>query len=212
MRRFLFSFFLCFLLLPIGVNAKYNATNLDEALNDEVIVHDFSNYKETDDQVIIYLFRGNGCQHCRAFLKFLNSIVPDYGKYFKLESYEIWDEKNKDNKALLNDVAIHMGYDPTNNFGIPFIIIGDKVFDVYSSNYDNEIKSTIIREYQKKDRYDVLVDMKIKKGKSKINFANILKIIYGLSISGILVISIINFNKLKKINLNIENMLNSGRK
>ena len=66
---------LCF--IPFSVNAEekeYKTLNLDEALKEEKIDHDFSNYKETDDQAIIYLFRGKGCAYCKKFLTYLNSI------------------------------------------------------------------------------------------------------------------------------------------
>ena len=70
---------LCF--IPFSVNAEekeYKTLNLDEALKEEAIDHDFSNYKETDDQAIIYLFRGKGCAYCKKFLTYLNisSLTP----------------------------------------------------------------------------------------------------------------------------------------
>ena len=69
--------------IPLGVKAEektYTSLNFDQALTDEEIEHDFSNYSENDDQAIVYLFRGKGCGYCRKFLTFLNSIVDDYGK------------------------------------------------------------------------------------------------------------------------------------
>ena len=85
-------FILCLLVLPIKTEAlkykgvDYKTLNLDEALTEEEIEHDFSNYKESDKQVTIYLFRGKGCAYCRAFLTHLNDIVDDMGKYFKVVS------------------------------------------------------------------------------------------------------------------------------
>ena len=80
-------------LFPLKVLAfteleDYNTLNLEDTLKEESIDLEFDNYEETDDQITIYLFRGKGCGYCRAFLTFLNSITEEYGKYFKLVSFE----------------------------------------------------------------------------------------------------------------------------
>ena len=115
-------------------------------------------YAENEDQAIIYLFRGKNCGYCRAFLTFLNDIVPEYGKYFKMVSYEIWH--NEDNAKLYTEVAEYLGED---SGGVPFIIIGDKKFGGYSEEYDSSIKQAIVDLYNtnKKDRYDVFEKMKL---------------------------------------------------
>ena len=130
---------LCF--IPFSVNAEekeYKTLNLDEALKEEEIDHDFSNYKETDDQAIIYLFRGKGCAYCKKFLTYLNSIVDDYGKYFKVVSYEVWYDN--DNAELMEKVGNLLGQKAE---GVPYIVIGDKVFAGYAESYNDEIKEAI---------------------------------------------------------------------
>ncbi len=145
---------------PLSIKAdekSYKTLNLDEALTEEEIEHDFSNYSENDDQMTIYLFRGKGCGYCKKFLTFLNSIVDEYGKYFKLESYEVW--YNEDNAELMQGVSKYMNEDAS---GVPFIIIGDKVFSGYSESYDDEIKAKIKEEYDKdkKDRVNKIEEYK----------------------------------------------------
>ncbi len=154
------------LLFPYQVSAKdveYKSLNLDETLKQESIEHDFSNYKENDDQAIIYLFRGNGCAYCRAFLEYLNSIIDDYGKYFKVVSYEVWE--NSDNSKLLEKVSAFTGEEAS---GVPYIIIGDKVFKGYSESYNDEIKEAIKAQYDSKNSYDVMRKM----GKNTISDKN----------------------------------------
>ncbi len=157
-KKILLFVAMCLLVLPITTKAisidKYNTLNLKEALKDEEIDEAFKSYKETDKQVTIYLFRGKGCGFCRAFLTFLNSIVDDYGKYFKVVSFEVWNDE--ENSALLSSVAAFLNKDLQ---GVPFIVIGDKVFDGYSDAYDEDIKSTIKELYDSKDRYDVFAEM-----------------------------------------------------
>lgn len=157
-KKILLFVAMCLLVLPITTKAisidKYNTLNLKEALKDEEIDEAFKNYKETDKQVTIYLFRGKGCAFCRAFLTFLNSIVDDYGKYFKVVSFEVWNDS--ENSALLSSVAAFMNKELE---GVPFIVIGDKVFDGYTESYDEDIKNTIKELYDSKNRYDVFAEM-----------------------------------------------------
>ena len=146
------------LALPMYAKAETKSLNLKEALQEEQIELDkaFEDYKENDDQAIIYLFRGNGCGYCRAFLTFLNSIVGEYGKYFKVVSYEVW--YNQENAALLDSVSKYLN-NPAQ--GVPYIVIGDKVFAGYAESYDADIKSAIKTLYDTKkgDRYDVMTEM-----------------------------------------------------
>ena len=150
-------------ILPTIVKADttYKSLNFKEALAEEEIEEKFTNYKETDDQVIIYLFRGKGCGFCRAFLEFMNSITDEYGKYFKIVSYEVWNDSN--NSKLLTDVSTFLGQ-PAG--GVPYIVIGDKVFAGYATQYDDSIKATIKELYKtkKNKRYDVMAEMKKKDG------------------------------------------------
>ena len=157
-KKILLFVAMCLLVLPITTKAisydNYKTLNLKEALKDEEIEEAFKSYKETDKQVTIYLFRGKGCAFCRAFLTFLNSIVDDYGKYFKVVSFEVWNDS--ENSALLSSVAAFMNKELE---GVPFIVIGDKVFDGYTESYDEDIKNTIKELYDSKNRYDVFAEM-----------------------------------------------------
>ena len=113
-------------------------------------------YKETDDQAIVYMFRGQGCGFCRAFLTFLDSISDEYGKYFKLVSFEVWN--NAVNGELMDKISTSMGEKAS---GVPYIIIGDKVFGGYAEQYDEDIKAAIMAQYENPS-YDVMEKNKIK--------------------------------------------------
>ena len=163
MKKYLgIIFAIClFAFLPFVVKAAtqeiklsdYKTLNLEEALAEEGIEKAFKEYKETDDQVVIYLFRGNGCGYCRAFLTFLNNSVEEYGKYFKVVSFETWYDDNNFN--LMSELSQYMGSQAE---GVPFIIIGDQVYAGYSSEYDDSILSSIKSLYEEKDRFDVITE------------------------------------------------------
>jgi len=149
----------CLTLFPIVASASeeinlenYTSLGLKEVLEEESIEAKFDSYEETDDQINVYLFRGNGCTYCRSFLEFLNTIASDeYGKYFKLVSFETWYDEN--NYHLLESLSEFMGSAAQ---GVPYIIIGDQVFPGYASDYDEAIKAAITDLYNSEDRYDVI--------------------------------------------------------
>ena len=146
------------MLLPIKALGKtyydgYQTKNLKDTLAAEDLVLENKDYKENDKQAIIYLFRGQGCGYCKRFLTFLNSISKDYGKYFKLVSFEVWNDAK--NAELMQKVAV-----VTNEAagGVPYIIIGEKVFPGYIAEWDNDIKAAIKKQYDN-NSYDIFKEL-----------------------------------------------------
>ena len=147
------------MVLPLNASASvyyegHKTMNFLETLSAEGMEAENKNYKETDDQAIIYLFRGQGCGYCRAFLTFLNSISPEYGKYFKLVSFEVWSDDS--NAALMKEVASITGQEAG---GVPYIVIGEKVFPGYIADWNEDIKTAIMSQY-KDNSYDVFKELK----------------------------------------------------
>lgn len=192
-------------IIPVKAFAKeqYKTLNLEETLAEEGIEKKFTDYKETDDQVIIYLFRGKGCAYCRKFLEFLNGITDEYGKYFKLVSFESW--YNEENSNLLGEISTFMGEQAS---GVPYIIIGDKVFGGYTESYDESIKTAIKTLYDSKDRYDVFEEYEYSKKWDKIlNPSNFIVIIWTICLVAVSTVVIVLTNRAntKKIVVAIEN-------
>ena len=150
MKKRILLLLVTILMIAPGVLAKnyyddYNTLNLEGALKEEGIALENKSYKETSDQAIIYVFRGNGCGFCRNLLTYLSSLTKTHGKYFKVVSFEVWyDQKNSE---LLSKVATITGNDPS-KIGVPFYVIGDKVFSSgYGDNMNQEIVDAIMNEY-----------------------------------------------------------------
>ena len=140
--------------VPFSVHAKDGntvSTTLAEAAKEEGIEFNHSNYKEDSSKAKIYMFRGHNCKYCYNLLKFLESIVDEYGKYFDLVSYEVWNDS--DNSKLMNTVASVFGESAD---GVPYLVIGDKTYIGYTSSYDDNIKKDIKALYNSTDRYDVM--------------------------------------------------------
>ncbi len=130
MKKFLIALCLLIVLAPTMVCAKDNK------------------------KINIYMFHGNGCPHCAKALEFFKSIEGEYGKYYKLVKFETWTSFNaKKNNKLLYKVAEGLGED-TSSLGVPFIVIGEKVFRGYAPSYDEEIKKAIVDAYNDDDYVD----------------------------------------------------------
>ena len=198
------------ILLPLNMASaakKYNTLNFRETLAEEGIEEKFTDYEEKDDQITIYLFRGKGCGYCRAFLEFMNSITNDYGKYFKLQSYEVWNDEA--NATLMGEVSEYLN-EPAG--GVPYIIIGDKVFAGYASDYDEGIKQAIVELYntKKSKRYDVFKQMK-KASNSLFSETTLGIVIWPLIftfIGTVVVMSYVNI-KFKELSLKLEDLKNT---
>lgn len=183
----------------------YVSKNLEETLTEEEIEHDLSNYKENDKQATIYMFRGHGCGYCKKFLTFINSIVDEYGEFFKLETYEVWsDDKNA---KLMEQIGETLDTDVS---GVPFIVIGDQYFTGYSERYDDSIKDAITKLYNSKEKYDVFEELEKKlqeeeneKNKDKVLSITINAIVVVLASALIIVI---NNKNTKLLQEKIENM------
>lgn len=106
------------------------------------------NIKYDSEKVNIYFFYGDGCPHCKKEHEFFDSIEETYGKYYKLNDFEVMN--NKDNADLLKEFAFRMGYEVK---GVPFTIIGTKVFVGFNDDIRSQMISAITSEH--KNSYDV---------------------------------------------------------
>ena len=131
-------------------------TNLDDTLKNVGITKTYHEYNPSKDAITIYLFYGKTCIHCHNFLSFLNDIVPEYGKYFNLEAYEVWN--NDDNKNLFNEV---LSFQNKDNTSVPHIIIGENILKGYNKNNNEDIIYLITKLYNTNilDRYDIMQEI-----------------------------------------------------
>lgn len=119
-------------------------TNNKETEKEEVTEEIKLNYLTYDEnKVNIYLFWGDGCPHCENAMKFFNSIENEYGKYYKLNKFEVW--YNPDNGKILKQFANKMGVDVS---VIPHIIIGNKTFKGFGEDYKQQIIDAIISQHE----------------------------------------------------------------
>ena len=151
-----------FLALPFNVSAKAKADSLEDTINEEIKTFDgqegyedyvktlkeadLSEYKESDDKVNVYIFRGSTCSHCLDAVAHFASIAKDEGKYFNVKTYEVWS--NSDNNDLMNDAANEIGDSEVS--GVPYIVIGKKSWSGYAASYDDEMMKEINQKREEK--------------------------------------------------------------
>lgn len=108
---------------------------------------------EKSKEVHVYLFRGDGCPHCQEAEEWFSSIEEEYGSYFEIIDYETW--YNQENAELMKKVAEARGETAE---GVPYIIIGNKSWAGFAEDYEDEIISQIMSEFETdvSERYDIM--------------------------------------------------------
>ena len=199
-----------FLALPFDVNAETKADSLEDTIKEEINTFDgqkgyeeyvttlkeadLSEYKESDDKVNVYIFRGGTCSHCLDAVAHFASIVKDEGKYFNVKTYEVWS--NSDNNDLMNDVANEIGDSEVS--GVPYIVIGKKSWSGYAASYDDEMMKQIKSEYNKdkSKRYDVIKAVNGESTGEKKSVANdIIAVIIIIVVIGLVTVGIVTARK-----------------
>jgi hypothetical protein len=199
-----------FLALPFNVSAKAKADSLEDTINEEINTFDgqegyedyvktlkeadLSEYKESDDKVNVYIFRGSTCSHCLDAVAHFASIAKDEGKYFNVKTYEVWS--NSDNNDLMNDAANEIGDSEVS--GVPYIVIGKKSWSGYAASYDDEMMKEIKSEYNKdkSKRYDVIKAVNGEATGEKSSIAgDVISVVIIIAVIGLITFGIISARK-----------------
>lgn len=154
--KFLKYFFvvLCTSFLFMGnVFAAVESETLSEVCESEDLTCDFTE-KDTSGNRNIYVFRGDGCSYCQRLLTYLASIYDDYSDEVNIVIYEVTG--NRDNMNLYEDVAAKFGDEVQ---GYPYMVIGEEVFNGYTSSYDSNIVAAIEDLISAETPYDVVEEV-----------------------------------------------------
>ena len=91
-------------------------------------------------QINVYLFHSSDCMHCKAEIKFLDSLKEKYD--IKVYKYEVmYDEENS---KLMHEIKELMGEKSTY---VPFTVIGTTTFTGFNETNEYQIENAI-KEYQ----------------------------------------------------------------
>jgi len=112
-------------------------------------------FNKPKEKINVYLFWGNGCGFCERAKQFFANMDSEYTKYYNLVENEVW--YSEDNQKLMAKVANELG---TEAKGVPFIVIGDEYFSGYAISMDDDIKETIVSQYNNEDYVDVVKKVK----------------------------------------------------
>lgn len=142
------------LINPFILKAEIKSEGLIESLEKENIEVKCPEYKETDKQAIIYLFKQYGESKTLDLLNYLNDICEEYGEFFKLVSYEVYT--NEDNNELY---ANTLDYLQSRSTSVPFMIVGDSYFTTFNENNQENFLKTFLRLYQSEEKTDKMEEV-----------------------------------------------------
>lgn len=109
------------------------------------------NIKRDENKVNIYFFWGSTCPHCKEEFAFFEKLEKEYGKYYNLYTYEVWE--NEKNAEIMNTFAAVLNEEAK---GVPYTIIGDKSFTGFNDDSKENFIETIKSKYQNSE--DVYFD------------------------------------------------------
>ena len=108
-------------------NNNPNVTEIiyDEDPGEQIYIKnaDVNDIKRIKGKTNVYIFWGEGCPHCEEAFNYFNSLRNEYGDYFNLYGFEIWN--NLDNIMVFGLFGESLDVEPS---GVPFIVIGDEYY------------------------------------------------------------------------------------
>lgn len=112
------------------------------------------NARETDN-LTLYVFKGDGCPHCKAEMDYLDTIKDKYTN-LEIKEYEVWYDD--DNASLLTKVE---SYFNIKRSGVPTTIIGNTVIQGYQNESSTGKKiERAINFYEENDYKDIVKEIK----------------------------------------------------
>lgn len=179
--------------IPNAVFASTQALDIIDTIESIELTPTVDDYKETDEQVMIYLFRWETCEHCHDAIEFFNGILPEYKDKIKMRSFET--SRNEDNKQLQMRIANFFDQ-PEAKQGVPYIIIGENTFYGFGSTTGAKIKKAIDNVYSEKDKYDVFDAME-EGGEHKSKDSNLIYMLLLIPVA-LVIVGIIIYRQMKK--------------
>ncbi len=169
------------------------------------------------EPVNVYMFTREACSHCEEAEEYFAELSTDeeYGDLFRLNILEVydvsWNIVNEDYYDILMELS---RYETVHYSGTPYIIVGEEVFDGFTSSYDKAIKAEIKRCYD--DGYldpvvnlDILKDRKNDEDKGIKIFINIVAITIVVGVVASLIV--INLPKKKTNKLEPKSKLKNNK-
>lgn len=112
------------------------------------------NAKETDN-LTLYVFKGDGCPHCKAEMDYLDTIKDKYTN-LEIKEYEVWYDD--DNASLLTKVESYFNIKRSE---VPTTIIGNTVIQGYQNESSTGKKiERAINFYEENDYKDIVKEIK----------------------------------------------------
>lgn len=195
MKKVIFILLTTLLVIPSSIKADIKSEGLIESLEKENIEVKCPDYKETDKQAKIYLFKQYGESKSLDLLNYLNDLCEEYGEFFKLISYEVTE--NTDNNILFANTLEYLNSETSS---VPFMVVGDSYFITFNDNNKDTLLKSFLRLYQIEDKNkpDKMEEVFTKYYRNTPLILSVLFVIIFLVI-GLVIIARINNNEKEKV-------------
>lgn len=114
------------------------------------------NNVQASDKVKVYFFRGKTCEHCESALNYMDKHRDQINSNVEIVTLEVWE--NESNSKLQDAVADRLEVDRTKNYGVPFIVIGDKYIKGYADASTFREIMQIAEDYIDNEEYKDVVE------------------------------------------------------
>lgn len=141
------KWFTKFVILKDTDNLSSNESNVtkenEEPKEETPTEINLENVTYDENKVNIYFFWGSTCPHCKAEFAFFDEIKEEYGNYYNLYAYEVWENEN--NAKIMNQFANALNEEVT---GVPYTIIGDESFTGFGESSKEEFINAINNKHK----------------------------------------------------------------
>lgn len=132
---------------------KNTKTNTAEENKNDLLEITLENVTYDENKVNVYLFYGNTCPICKNEFAFFDEIKEEYGNYYNLYTFEVFE--NVENQNIMNAFANALGDEPT---GVPYTVIGNTSIIGFGEKNKQKFIDTIKNNHQNSE--DIYFDIK----------------------------------------------------
>ncbi len=109
------------------------------------------------DKVKVYLFRGDGCGHCKNAIQYFNDLEGKYDDYIEFVIFETYH--NEDNDSIMKKVKTEFDVEESKMSSVPYLVVGDYDQVGFNESVGDKIIEEALKAYEDEDYNDEVADI-----------------------------------------------------